>query len=271
MGQKGVRHAHQAEDIGLEGGAHVVGRGLGDLGARADDARIVDQHVEAGLRGDDLRGRLDRPVIGDVELDETRAQVLGRLGAPVGVACRCPHGVALRDHLRAVSWPSPLFAPVISVVVMQQWWTCPPEATRGGPILGLPDPCWPSEAGHTWAMDQQTELAACLRSWRDRLAPSAVGLPTQTRRRAPGLRREELAQLAGLSADYLTRLEQGRASNPSREVIAALARALRLSSDEEAHLFRVAGHVPPGPGRMSRHMTPSPSGSSSAWKRCLCW
>jgi transcriptional regulator with XRE-family HTH domain len=106
-------------------------------------------------------------------------------------------------------------------------------------------------------MEQQTELAACLRSWRDRLSPSAVGLPTQTRRRAPGLRREELAQLAGLSADYLTRLEQGRASNPSREVLAALARALRLSSDEQAHLFRVAGHAPPGPGRMSRHMTPS--------------
>lgn len=71
------------------------------------------------------------------------------------------------------------------------------------------------------------DLGECLRSWRDRLAPQAVGLPTQALRRAPGLRREELAQLAGVSADYLTRLEQGRATHPSADVLAALARALQ--------------------------------------------
>jgi transcriptional regulator with XRE-family HTH domain len=100
------------------------------------------------------------------------------------------------------------------------------------------------------------ELALCLRSWRDRLGPADVGLPAGNLRRAPGLRREEVAQLAGLSVDYLSRLEQGRASNPSPSVLAPLARALRLSDDERAHLFRVAGHAEPRAGRIGRHVTP---------------
>ena len=58
------------------------------------------------------------------------------------------------------------------------------------------------------------ELGICLRTWRDRLDPADVGLHASTRRRAPGLRREEVAELAGLSVDYLARLEQGRASAP---------------------------------------------------------
>jgi transcriptional regulator with XRE-family HTH domain len=100
------------------------------------------------------------------------------------------------------------------------------------------------------------ELARCLRSWRDRLGPAEVGLPAGSTRRAPGLRREELAHLAGLSADYLARLEQGRATNPSPSVLAPLARALRLTDDERAHLYRVAGQAEPAPGHMSRHLTP---------------
>jgi transcriptional regulator with XRE-family HTH domain len=100
------------------------------------------------------------------------------------------------------------------------------------------------------------ELATCLRRWRDRLTPAEVGLPAQARRRAPGLRREEIASLAGVSVDYLSRLEQGRAANPSPQVLTALARALRLTRDEEAHLFRVAGHAEPRTGHMTRHMTP---------------
>jgi transcriptional regulator with XRE-family HTH domain len=99
------------------------------------------------------------------------------------------------------------------------------------------------------------ELAACLRSWRDRLSPGEAGLPAGGRRRAPGLRREEIAQLAGLSLDYLSRLEQGRASNPSPSVLAPLARALRLSDAERDHLYRVAGQAPPA-GRMGHHLTP---------------
>jgi transcriptional regulator with XRE-family HTH domain len=101
------------------------------------------------------------------------------------------------------------------------------------------------------------ELAACLRTWRDRLSPAEVGLPAGGRRRAPGLRREELAQLVGVSVDYLARLEQGRAENPSPSVLAPLARALRLSDDERAHLYRVAGQAAPGPGTIPRHLTSS--------------
>jgi transcriptional regulator with XRE-family HTH domain len=100
------------------------------------------------------------------------------------------------------------------------------------------------------------ELAGCLRTWRDRLRPADVGLPAGERRRAPGLRREEVARLAGLSVDYLTRLEQGRASHPSASVLAPLARALRLSDDERDHLYRVAGHAEPRAGRIDRHITP---------------
>lgn len=102
-----------------------------------------------------------------------------------------------------------------------------------------------------------SELGTQLRAWRDRLSPSAVGLPTQARRRAPGLRREEVAQLAGLSGDYLVRLEQGRAQHPSVQVVQALARALRLDHEECDRLYRMAGHLPPTTGRMQRHVTPS--------------
>ncbi len=76
-------------------------------------------------------------------------------------------------------------------------------------------------------------------------------------RRVAGLRREEVARLAGVSVDYLARLEQGRAQRPSPSVLAALARALRLTGDERSHLFRLAGHAEPGPGTIDRHVTPS--------------
>ena len=103
----------------------------------------------------------------------------------------------------------------------------------------------------------QEELAGCLRSWRERLTPAEAGLPAGRGRRTPGLRREEVAGLAGVSLDYLARLEQGRAQSPSPSVLASLARALRLTDDERAHLFRLAGHVEPGPGTINRHITPS--------------
>ena len=102
-----------------------------------------------------------------------------------------------------------------------------------------------------------SELGTQLRAWRDRLTPSAVGLPTQSRRRAPGLRREEVAHLAGLSGDYLVRLEQGRSQHPSVQVVQSLARALRLDREESDRLHRMAGHLPPTSGRMARHVTPS--------------
>ncbi len=101
------------------------------------------------------------------------------------------------------------------------------------------------------------ELGTCLRTWRDRLDPAEAGVSASGRRRAPGLRREEVAELAGLSVDYLARLEQGRASAPSPSVLAPLAGALRLSDDERAHLFRIAGQAPPGAGQIDRRITPS--------------
>ncbi len=101
------------------------------------------------------------------------------------------------------------------------------------------------------------ELAGCLRSWRERVSPAEVGLPAGGQRRVAGLRREEVAQLAGVSVDYLTRLEQGRAANPSAAVLGSLARALRLSDDERAHLFRLAGQPLPGPGVIDIHIPAS--------------
>lgn len=87
-----------------------------------------------------------------------------------------------------------------------------------------------------------------LRRWRDRVSPEAAGLTAGGLRRAAGLRREELALLAGISVDYITRLEQGRSANPSEQVVEALGRALRLSGSEREQLFHAAGLVPPGRG-----------------------
>ncbi|MFB7329712.1 helix-turn-helix transcriptional regulator [Streptomyces sp. NPDC056190] len=101
------------------------------------------------------------------------------------------------------------------------------------------------------------EFGKAVRRWRDRVPPEAAGLPTGGQRRAAGLRREELAMLAGVSVDYVTRLEQGRATNPSSQVVEALARALRLSEEERAHLFRLAGLAPPSPETVPAYITPS--------------
>ncbi|MFD9460652.1 helix-turn-helix transcriptional regulator [Streptomyces sp. NPDC060027] len=101
-----------------------------------------------------------------------------------------------------------------------------------------------------------TEFGRTVRRWRDRVSPEAAGLPGGGNRRAAGLRREELALLAGISVDYVTRLEQGRAAHPSEQVVEALGRALRLSGAEREHLFQVAGLVPPGRGMVPAHITP---------------
>jgi transcriptional regulator with XRE-family HTH domain len=96
---------------------------------------------------------------------------------------------------------------------------------------------------HPGYMDRN-ELAEFLRSRRERLRPSDVGLAAGQRRRTPGLRREEVALLAAMSVDYYTRLEQSRGPQPSRAVLTGIARALRLSDDERAHLFHLAGEQP---------------------------
>ncbi|RYJ21175.1 putative DNA-binding protein [Streptomyces sp. L-9-10] len=106
-------------------------------------------------------------------------------------------------------------------------------------------------------MTRHGELGTALHRWRDRIAPAEAGLPAGEPGRTAGLRHEELAQLTGLSVDYLVRLEEGRATSPSVQVLTALARALRLSDDERRHLFLLAGQSPPALGRVSDHIPPS--------------
>lgn len=89
-------------------------------------------------------------------------------------------------------------------------------------------------------MNQASELGAFLKARRSRVAPGAAGLPVVGRRRVAGLRREEVADLAGVSVVYYTRLEQGRARNPSDAVLDALARVLRLDPTERTHLYDLA-------------------------------
>nr|WP_317623430.1 helix-turn-helix transcriptional regulator [Streptomyces noursei] len=101
-----------------------------------------------------------------------------------------------------------------------------------------------------------TELGAFLRSRRDRIRPADVGLPHGPRRRVPGLRRDEVAQLAGASVDYYNELERGAGSQPSEQMIAALARALRLTADERGYLYHLADRPVPAHGGPASHVHP---------------
>jgi transcriptional regulator with XRE-family HTH domain len=100
-------------------------------------------------------------------------------------------------------------------------------------------------------------LADFLRGRRERLAPADVGLTVGPRRRTRGLRREEVAQLTGMSVDYYSRLEQRRGPQPSPQMLAALARTLRLGLDERDHLFRLAGHPAPERTASSTYVRPA--------------
>ncbi|MFI0942169.1 helix-turn-helix transcriptional regulator [Streptomyces sp. NPDC021020] len=100
------------------------------------------------------------------------------------------------------------------------------------------------------------ELADFLRRCRARLTPADVGLTGGARRRTPGLRREEVAQLACMSVDYYTRLEQSRGPHPSRQMLTTLARALRLTADERDHLFHLCGEEPPRETAGGGHVRP---------------
>jgi transcriptional regulator with XRE-family HTH domain len=100
-------------------------------------------------------------------------------------------------------------------------------------------------------------LADFLRRRREALQPQDIGLPTGARRRAPGLRREEVAALAAMSTDYYTRLEQKRAPQPSQQMLVSLARALRLTSDERDYLFQVAGRNAPSSVSTAAHVAPA--------------
>src|SRR5579871_3321254 len=115
----------------------------------------------------------------------------------------------------------------------EEWWRPVGDA---GADAGAPAP----------AKVRRAELATFLRSRRERLAPQDVGLPPGGRRRTPGLRREEVAQLAGVGVTWYTWLEQGRDINASEQVLDAISRTLLLDPHERAHLFTLAGTVAPG-------------------------
>lgn len=104
-------------------------------------------------------------------------------------------------------------------------------------------------------MDREA-LAEFLLRRRESLSPSDVGLSAGARRRTVGLRREEVAQLAAMSTDYYTRLEQRRGPQPSAQILASLARALRLTTDERDYLFRVCGYSAPDRAGASDHVRP---------------
>ncbi|MEF3119267.1 helix-turn-helix transcriptional regulator [Streptomyces chrestomyceticus] len=113
-----------------------------------------------------------------------------------------------------------------------------------------------SAQGDSGPSRRDGDLGKTLRRWRDRTPPATVGLQAGRTRRTPGLRREELALLAGISAEYVIRLEQGRATSPSAQVLGAPGRALRLSEAERAHLFALAGQPEPVDGRLPHRLTP---------------
>lgn len=112
------------------------------------------------------------------------------------------------------------------------------RATRRASILGVAPP--PSES-------RRAELAEFLKHRRALVSPESVGLESNGRRRTPGLRREEVAQLAGVGLSWYTWLEQGRDIRPSAQVLDALARTLRLDTGERAHVFHLARVEPPLP------------------------
>lgn len=114
----------------------------------------------------------------------------------------------------------------------------------------------PGVPRNTCAVDRH-ELGAFLRSRRERILPADVGLPAGRRRRTPGLRREEVAQLAYISTEYYSRLEQARGPRPSRDVLEGLARALRLNAAERDHLYRLADVAPALPAGPPREVRPS--------------
>lgn len=127
------------------------------------------------------------------------------------------------------------------------------------------------------------ELAGFLRDRRAKVRPYDVGLPDGGRRRTPGLRRQEVAQLAGMSVDYYIRLEQARGPVPSRQVLNALSRALMLTTDERAHLYNLAcptplrpaagprQDVPPGIRRLLAQMADVPAYVVDARYEILAW
>jgi transcriptional regulator with XRE-family HTH domain len=256
-----VQDAHCAKEIRLKCLLHHVG---GDVRwadhdvviAPLFDGGVVDQYVQSAVGLDGLDGRLHRRVVGDIELDSPRAQLLGGPAPAFGVAAADVDGVAgggqLAGSLEADALVSSGDQCCCHGSTVQQRRAISQPASLPRTVSASDGS---SAAVHSGVM-ARTEFGHTVRRWRDRVSPEAAGLPVRGHRRAAGLRREELAQLAGISVDYVTRLEQGRATNPSEQVVEALGRALRVSTPEREHLFHIAGLMPPGQGTVPAYITP---------------
>jgi transcriptional regulator with XRE-family HTH domain len=131
-----------------------------------------------------------------------------------------------------------------------------PETAAPNPALADVGP-GASAAEVPHLAERRRELASFVRSRRERLTPEQVGLPRGRRRRTPGLRREEVAQLASVGVSWYTWLEQARDIAVSAQVLDAIARALRLDASERAHLFGLAGAVDPVPRKLAADVSPS--------------
>src|SRR5271166_6193420 len=136
----------------------------------------------------------------------------------------------------------------------------PADRAHKGPVTGgLTEPPYRAATGvRLWLMDATSDIADFLSSRRARITPEQAGLPTYGKRRVPGLRREEVASLAGVSVDYYKRLERGNLTGVSDQVLEALARALQLDDAERTHLFDLARTAGPVPPRARRSPTKQP-------------
>ena len=143
-----------------------------------------------------------------------------------------------------------------------------PAPGRPGIILGSDRP----SAGGTapWPIQAAVEFGDFLRSRREKLTPKTVGLPGGRRRRTPGLRREEVAELAGIGVDWYIRLEQGRTVSPSATTVDALARALRLTKTEHAHLQGAGARRRAGARSRARPCRTRPADGREAEPAGLC-
>ena len=219
---------------------------------------VVDQHVDAAEAVD---GRLDRRLgvlrAGDVELDDEQVVGLAEgLGDGVGVAAGGDDVVAggqrglgeVDAHAAAGAGDEPclLGGHASSKARIPRRW----ESLLIGVLAGSPRRCVP---GLRWpVVDTRSEIREFLTSRRARITPDQAGLPVYGSRRVPGLRREEVAVLAGVSVPYYTRLERGDMSGVSESVLEALARALQLDEAERAHLLDLARAAQPTGARPRR-------------------
>jgi len=247
--QERVQHAHCANHVRFDvsrirSAVTSAGADHGVAGAPFLPP-ACDQDVQPPSASIGLRGGQHGRVVGDVQLDGPR---------PSWAAARRPRSASRLP--RYTVWPAsrswrrsrsrdPCSLPVISVVSCLHGAPRPRVSTRRPVFLGLRVPGSHPAGVHPGGMT--AEFGKALRPLARAGSPETAGLPRRRHRRAPGLRARMLAWLAGISVSTTSPASTGPGTNPSAQVIEALARALRLAGEERAHLFRLGGMVAPGP------------------------